>query len=150
MFGMGSNAELTRKYERVKVQNNIRTSKHIYINKQASPIFNCFTPESVSLASLARQSLTTVSQTRLFTWRKGLQHSVSIYSRIWKKYEARLCFSCSYCGFLYLVFFNCMQCNYKHKTFFCCQVAKVAQLLLILEQKNVRKCQLFLNCSAQK
>ncbi len=30
MFGTGSNAELTRKYERVKVQNDIRTSKHIY------------------------------------------------------------------------------------------------------------------------
>ncbi len=29
-FGKGSNAELTRKYERVKVQNDIRTSKHIY------------------------------------------------------------------------------------------------------------------------
>ncbi len=41
MFGMGSNAELTRKYERVKVQNDIRTSKHI--NKQTSPIFNCVT-----------------------------------------------------------------------------------------------------------
>ncbi len=40
MFGTGSNAELTRKYERVKVQNDIRTSKHIYINKQTSPIFN--------------------------------------------------------------------------------------------------------------
>ncbi len=50
-LGPGSNAELTRKYERVKVQNDIRTSKHI--NKQTSPIFNCVTPESVSLASLA-------------------------------------------------------------------------------------------------
>ncbi len=29
-FGMGLNTELTLKYERVKVQNNIRTSKHIY------------------------------------------------------------------------------------------------------------------------
>ncbi len=38
---------------RVKVQNDIRTS--IYINKQTSPIFNCVTPVSVSLATLARQ-----------------------------------------------------------------------------------------------
>ncbi len=29
-FGTGSNTELTQKYERVKVQNDIRTSKHIY------------------------------------------------------------------------------------------------------------------------
>ncbi len=58
MFGIGSNAELTRKYERIKVQNDIRMSKHIYINKQTSPIINCVTPESISLASLARQSLT--------------------------------------------------------------------------------------------
>ncbi len=36
MFGTGSNAELTLKYERVKGQNGIRTSKHI--NKQTSPI----------------------------------------------------------------------------------------------------------------
>ncbi len=50
VFGTGSNAELTRKYERVKVQNDIRTSKHI--NKQTSPVFNCVTPESVSLAPL--------------------------------------------------------------------------------------------------
>ncbi len=28
-FGTGSNTELTRKYERVKVQNDIRMSKHI-------------------------------------------------------------------------------------------------------------------------
>ncbi len=30
MFGMGWNTELLRKYERVKVQNDIRTSKYIY------------------------------------------------------------------------------------------------------------------------
>ncbi len=43
MFGTGLNAELTR---------NTRGSKYknIYINKQTSPIFNCVTPESVSLA----------------------------------------------------------------------------------------------------
>ncbi len=46
-FGTGSNNELTQKYEKVKVQNDIRTSKHI--NKQTSPIFNCVTPVSVSL-----------------------------------------------------------------------------------------------------
>ncbi len=54
-FGTGSNTERTQKYARVKVQNGIRTSKHIYINKQISPVFNCVTPESVSLGSLARQ-----------------------------------------------------------------------------------------------
>ncbi len=53
-FGTGSNKKLTPKYEKVKVQNDIRTSKHI-IYKQTSPIFNCATPESVPLASLARQ-----------------------------------------------------------------------------------------------
>ena len=53
MFETGSNAELTRKNKRVKVQNDIRTSN--YINKQTSPIFNCVTPVSVSLASLAHQ-----------------------------------------------------------------------------------------------
>ncbi len=59
MFGTGSNAELTRKYERVKVQNDIRTSKHI--NKQTSPIFNCVTPESISLAPLANKNATFTS-----------------------------------------------------------------------------------------
>ncbi len=44
-LGTGSNTEQTQKYARVKVQNDIRTSK--YINKQ--PI-NCVTPENVSLA----------------------------------------------------------------------------------------------------
>ncbi len=47
-FGTGSNNELTQKYEKVKVQNDIRTSK------QTSPIFNCVTSVSVSLATLAR------------------------------------------------------------------------------------------------
>ncbi len=41
-LGTGSNIQRTQKYERVKVQNDIRTSKHI--NKQTSPIFNCVTP----------------------------------------------------------------------------------------------------------
>ncbi len=50
-FGTGSNNELTQKYEKVKVQNDIRTSK------QTSPIFNCVTPVSVSLATLARQHI---------------------------------------------------------------------------------------------
>ncbi len=54
-FGTGSNTERTQKYTRVKVQNDIHTSK--YINKQTSPIFNCITPVSVSLAPLARQLL---------------------------------------------------------------------------------------------
>ena len=61
MLGMGSNTELTRKYERVKVQNDIHMSKHIYINQQTSLIFNCVTPESVSLASLARQLVVCLS-----------------------------------------------------------------------------------------
>ncbi len=47
-FGTGSNAERTQKYGWVKVQNDIRTS--IYTNTQTSPIFNCVTPVSVSLA----------------------------------------------------------------------------------------------------
>ncbi len=54
-FGTGSNTKLTQKYARVKVQNDIHTSTYIYINKQISPIFNCVTPESVSLTPLARQ-----------------------------------------------------------------------------------------------
>ncbi len=54
-FGTGSNAELTQKYEMVKGLNDIHTSKHIYINNQISQIFNCVTPVSISLASLARQ-----------------------------------------------------------------------------------------------
>ncbi len=49
-FGTGSNNELTQKYEKVKVQNDIRTSK------QTSPIFDCVTPVSVSLATLANYS----------------------------------------------------------------------------------------------
>ncbi len=52
-FGTGLKDELTQKYVRVKVQNDKRTSTHI--NKQISPIFNFVTPESVSLAPLARQ-----------------------------------------------------------------------------------------------
>ncbi len=46
-FGTGSNKELTQKYEKVKVQNDVRTSKHIY--KQTN-IPDFVTPESVSLA----------------------------------------------------------------------------------------------------
>ncbi len=49
-FGTGSNTERTQKYARVKVQNDIRTPTHIY--KQTCPIFNCVTPDSVSLAKL--------------------------------------------------------------------------------------------------
>ncbi len=43
-FGTGSNNEITQKYEKVKVQNDI------HMSKQTSPIFNCVTPVSVSLA----------------------------------------------------------------------------------------------------
>ncbi len=48
-FGTGLNTERTQKYARVRVQNDIRTSK------QTSLIFNCVTLVSVSLAPLARQ-----------------------------------------------------------------------------------------------
>ncbi len=48
-FGMGSNTERTQKYARVKVQMTY-VRPHIITNKQTSPIFNCVTPESVSLA----------------------------------------------------------------------------------------------------
>ncbi len=47
-FGMGSNTERTQKYARVKVQ-MAYIRPHIDY-KQKSPIFNCVTPESVSLA----------------------------------------------------------------------------------------------------
>ncbi len=57
-FGTGLNAERTQKYARVKVQNDIRTS--IHTDKQTSPIFNCVTPVSVSLATLARQQVVTI------------------------------------------------------------------------------------------
>ncbi len=54
--GMGSGRPQSKhKNVRVKVQNDIRMSTHTYINEQISQIFNCVTPESVSLASLARQ-----------------------------------------------------------------------------------------------
>ncbi len=55
MFGTGANTEQIQKYARVKVQNDIVCPN--IINKQTSPIFNCVTPESVSLASLTRQLL---------------------------------------------------------------------------------------------
>ncbi len=40
---------------RIKVQNDLHTSKYI-INRLISPFSNCVTPDSVLLASLARQS----------------------------------------------------------------------------------------------
>ncbi len=53
---MGRGRQLSKhKNARVKVQNDIRKPTHIFIHKQISPIFNCVTPESVSLASLACQ-----------------------------------------------------------------------------------------------
>ncbi len=72
-FGTGSNAERTQKYGGSKykmtyVRPHIQTSPFfsflpLYlaryarspINKQTSPIFDCVTPVSVSLATLARQ-----------------------------------------------------------------------------------------------
>ncbi len=49
-FGMGSNAERTQKYGGSKYK---MTYIRPNINKQTSPIFNCVTPVSVSLATLA-------------------------------------------------------------------------------------------------
>ncbi len=40
-FGTGSNTELTQKYVRVKVQNDIRTSKHINKHPQFSMCYPC-------------------------------------------------------------------------------------------------------------
>ncbi len=48
-FGMGSNAERTQKYGGSKYKMTY-IRPNIYINKQTSPIFNCVTPVSVSLA----------------------------------------------------------------------------------------------------
>ena len=54
-FGTVSNTKLTQKYERVKVQNDIRTSTHKQTN---IPDFQyCVTPDCVSLAPLTRQLL---------------------------------------------------------------------------------------------
>ncbi len=52
-FGKGSNTALTQKYGRVKVQNDIRTSKHI--NKHPQFFKLCY--PCVSLTSLARKHL---------------------------------------------------------------------------------------------
>ncbi len=54
-FGTGSNAERTQKYGGSKYKMTY-IRPNIYINKQTSPIFDCVTPVSVSLAMLARQS----------------------------------------------------------------------------------------------
>ncbi len=48
-FGTGSNAERTQKYGGSKYKMTY-IRPNIYINKQTSPIFNCVTPVSVSLA----------------------------------------------------------------------------------------------------
>ncbi len=53
-FGTGSNAERTQKYGGSKYKMTY-IRPNISINKQTSPIFNCVTPVSVSLATLARQ-----------------------------------------------------------------------------------------------
>ncbi len=53
-FRTGSNTERTQKYVRVKVQNDIRMSTHIH-KQLISPIFNCVTPVSVSLARQQQQ-----------------------------------------------------------------------------------------------
>ena len=52
-FGTRLKAELTQKIRKGQSTKWHRTSTHIYINKQTSPIFNCVTPpESVSFAPL--------------------------------------------------------------------------------------------------
>ncbi len=53
-FGTGSKAERTKKYGGSKYKMTY-IRPNIYINKQTSPIFDCVTPVSVSLATLARQ-----------------------------------------------------------------------------------------------
>ncbi len=49
-FGTGSTTELTQKYGRVKVQNDIHKCPNIYTNN--IPNFHCVTPESFSLTLL--------------------------------------------------------------------------------------------------
>ena len=80
---------------------------HTYINKQISPIFNCVTPESVSLASLARQlynpsSLLLLLQSQLLLYsylpHNPLPLSVS-FCWVWKSLQCRISMSCSWgCG----------------------------------------------------
>ncbi len=53
-FGTGSNTEQHKNTRGSKFKMTY-VRPHIHINKQISPIFNCVTPESVSLAPLARQ-----------------------------------------------------------------------------------------------
>ncbi len=53
-FGTGSTTELTQKREGQSTKMPY-VRPNIYINKQTSPIFNCVTPVSVSLATFARQ-----------------------------------------------------------------------------------------------
>ncbi len=55
-FGTGSNAERTQKYGGSKYKMTY-IRPNIYINKQTSPIFNCVTPVTVSLATLANNSI---------------------------------------------------------------------------------------------
>ncbi len=58
-LGMGSNTQQTQKHERVKVQNDIRTS--IHVNKQIPPIFNCVTPVTQLLANNGYQNWTVLA-----------------------------------------------------------------------------------------
>ncbi len=53
-FGTGSTTKLTQKREGQSTKMPY-VRPNIYINKQTSPIFNCVTPVSVSLTTLARQ-----------------------------------------------------------------------------------------------
>ncbi len=107
----GVERERTQKYERVKVQNDIRTSKH----KQTSPIFNCVTPVSVSLATLARQifyikthllqkdCLVNFHETGLM--KKLLQNATTLE-------KCRSIYPCPDCQHLFIVFFCTKKINY--------------------------------------
>ncbi len=72
-FGTGSNAERTQKYGGSKYKMTY-IRPNIYINKQTSPIFNCVTPVSVSLATLARQLVMCFSTTIHSSTSDVLQH----------------------------------------------------------------------------
>ncbi len=47
-FGKGSNAELTQKYDRVKIQNDMRMSKHIYKQTNIPDFLLCYPCECLA------------------------------------------------------------------------------------------------------
>ncbi len=64
-FGTGLTTELTQKREGQSTKMPY-VRPNIYINKQTSPIFNCVTPVSVSLATLARQIYFRMTKSKLY------------------------------------------------------------------------------------